>query len=236
MDIVLLTTNTTHHLYYAWKLSERFDLQAIFLETQSPTPNFETEHPFEKQRESYEQDVLLANFSGSFATLADTREFVSVNELESVTALRALAPDVILVFGVGKLAKPVFQMASLACLNLHGGNPERYRGLDSHLWAIYHQDFDELVTSLHHIDAQLDTGDMVFQTHLKLKRDSRLHELRALNTQACVNLSLLALTSLNDIGWLPARTQSNRGRYYSFMPAALKDVCIKKFDLYVSKL
>ena len=62
----------------------------------------------------------------------------------------------------------------------------------------YHpQDFHELVTSLHYIDAELDTGDMVFQTHLKRKRDSRPHELRAGNTQAYVNLSLLRLMQVS---------------------------------------
>lgn len=236
MKVVLLTTDTTHHTYFARQLNERFPLQAVFLEARSVIPSFETFHPFEALRDDYERNTLLAGSSVSISDITETHSFDSMNDEECVSTLQGLAPDVVIVFGTGKLYTPIIKVASAACLNLHGGNPERYRGLDTHLWAIYHREFDNLVTTLHHVDADLDTGDIVLQSQLKFERDSQLHELRAINTKVCLNLALLALSSLQSMGWLPSRNQLNRGRYYSFMPAALKEECIKKFERYVSQL
>ena len=47
--------------------------------------------------------------------------------------------------------------------NLHGGDPEKYRGLDSHYWSIYHNDFKSLITTLHKVRPILDTGEIVLQ-------------------------------------------------------------------------
>ncbi len=236
MRVVLLTTDTTHHLYYAWKLSERFPLRALFLEARHLEPPFDTRHAFEKRRDSYEREVLLAGCPGSFAMFAETHEVESMNEAVAATALHSISPDVILVFGTGKLLPPVFGAARVACLNLHGGNPEHYRGLDSHLWTIYHGDFDNLVTTLHYVDGELDAGDIVFQMGLRLTPQMGLHELRTVNTHACVELSCLALRALETMGTVPSRRQVQRGRYYSFMPAVLKDECVRRFEQHVARL
>lgn len=236
MTVVLLTTDTSHHLYYAWKLSDRFPLKAIFLETRQIEAPFATQHAFEKQRDAYEREVLLAGCPGPFAAFTETREFASMNDPSAVTAIRSCSPDVVLVFGTGRLRELVMEAARLACLNLHGGNPEHYRGLDSHLWTIYHDDFDNLVTTLHHVDSGLDTGAIVFQTRLPIRRGLGLHELRAVNTRACVDLSRLALECLERDEELPSRPQLQRGRYYSFMPAVLKEECARRWERYVATL
>ena len=95
---------------------------------------------------------------------------------------------------------------------------------------LYHNDFDDLVTTLHHVDADLDTGDIVFQSKLKVEAGTRLHQLRAINTKVCVNLFLVALSAFQSIGWLPSREQVSRGRYYSYMPTVLKEECVRNFN------
>ncbi|WP_204106218.1 MULTISPECIES: formyltransferase family protein [Spirulina sp. CCY15215] len=236
MNIILLTTNTSHHLYYAWKITERFSLKAIFLETSSVQPPFETYHPFEKLQTSYEKETLLSQFNSDFADLAETYQVKSINDSKNISILQSLKPDLVLVFGTRKLSKSIIQLANRACLNLHGGNPEYYRGLDTHLWSIYHNDFNNLVTTLHHVDLDLDTGEIVFQAQLKPSRKTHLYELRTLNTEVCVNLSMLAIHTLNMSGFLPSRKQLARGRYYSFMPSLLKEDCVKKFNRYLKRL
>jgi methionyl-tRNA formyltransferase len=231
----LLTTLTTHHLYYAWKVAERFPWSAILLETEIPKAPFDTFHSFEKQRDDYERETLLKEGPAGFEDVSATQRLPDLSSREGVEVLRNIAPEVIIVFGTGRLAPEVFGSAALGCLNLHGGNPEHYRGLDSHLWAIYHRDFDNLVTTLHLVDAHLDTGDIVLQTQLTLSRGSRLHHLRSINTKACVEISSLALSALHS-GHLPRRHQIGRGRYYSFMPSVLKEACALKFDQYVARL
>jgi methionyl-tRNA formyltransferase len=233
MRVVLLTTDTIHHTYFAWKVAQSADLCGIVIETRTPTPPFDTHHAFETTRDEYERNALLAGFDGSFGELAQTRAVESVND--AIDSLRALEPDVLIDFGTSRILAGVIEVATVACLNLHGGNPEEYRGLDTHLWAIYHRDFGELVTTLHHVDEGLDTGDIVHLDPLPLKRAMGLHQLRAVNTQVCVDLTLRALGEL-ETGSAPRRPQTRRGRYYSFMPAVLKERCVVEFDRYVTNL
>jgi methionyl-tRNA formyltransferase len=236
IDIVLLTTDTTHHLFYAWKLNARFPLSAVFLETRAVHAPFETFHPFEADRDAYEREVLLSGSVRRFDEIAETHSFESINDSECATALQAAGPAVLLVFGTGRLRPEIIRIPGCACLNLHGGNPEYYRGLDTHLWAIYHRDFANLVTTLHHVDADFDTGDIVMQGELKITRQTRLHELRSINTRVCVDVSLAALCHLDAAGTLPSCKQLRRGRYYSHMPAVLKEDCLKKFTRHTSQL
>jgi methionyl-tRNA formyltransferase len=235
VKLALLTTDTPHHAWYAWKLHERFPLRAVWLERRAAAAPFPTAHPFEAERDAWERATLLAGWPG-FAALCAVRETDSMNDPPATAALHDLAPEVVLVFGTGRLDPAVIAAPRLACLNLHGGHPEHYRGLDSHLWAIYHGDWDNLVTTLHHVDAGLDTGDVVAQTQLRLGRASRLAELRAASTRACLELSLLALERLAATGAVPSRRQVQRGRYYSWMPAVLKDECVRKFARHVATL
>ena len=213
MKFVLLTTDTTHHTYFAWKLNEVCPLHAVFLETKGIIPHFETFHPFEALRDAYERETLLKDFDGTINDVTGTRNFESMNSEKCVFALQTLKPDIVIVFGTGKLHMPLIRIASVACLNLHGGNPERYRGLDTHLWAIYHNDFNDLVTTLHYVDANLDTGDIVLQSELEFGSSTKLYQIRAINTKVCVNLLLIALNAFQSIGCLPSRKQVGRGRY-----------------------
>ena len=232
MRVALLTTDTSHHAYFAWKLAERFPLAATVLETDPIVPPFEVAHPFEGRRDVYEREHL-AGFTGPLAELAQVHETSRVAEAEGF--LRALSPDAAIVFGT-RIVPPNVTAIPGVCLNLHGGNPEQYRGLDTHLWAIYHGDFPNLVTTLHFADEGLDTGAIVAQTGVPLHREMELHELGVANTQACVELTGLALAALEAHGRVPARPQLQRGRYYSFMPAVLKERCVERFALHTAGL
>lgn len=229
MHIQLLTTDTSHHRHYAERLKAAGCLDSIFVETEQRAPSFPTRHAFEERRDSYEREVLLGGANFRFVDLAPTFEFPSLNAPAAREVMAGLQADVVLVYGTGLLIPEVIVLPRVACLNLHGGNPEDYRGLDTHLWAIYHRDFANLVTTLHYVSPQLDTGDVVFATTLVLRARCELYELRSINTRACVELSLAAATLLRAGQILPRRAQVRLGRYYSAMPAILKDDCVAKF-------
>jgi methionyl-tRNA formyltransferase len=219
-------------VYWAWRLADEFPPRAIVVEQPAPAP-YDTSHPFEAEREAYERATLLA---GGPAALAEVAPTIGCERTEDeLPRIAELRPDVVLVFGTRLLGPRVIAVAP-AALNLHGGNPEHYRGLDTHLWAIWHRDFANVVTTLHRLDEGLDTGAIVFQQELRLERGMALHELRAVNARACAELSLLALRSLDGTGDVPARTQVALGRYYGAMPAVLKERCVEVFDRHTAAL
>jgi methionyl-tRNA formyltransferase len=236
LKTVIFTTETTHHLYYVWKLQKLCLLEAVILETNSLQAGFPTTHPFEKDRENFEKNEVLKEAPGKIADIVPVSHFKSVNESSCVDKIKELAPDIIIIFGTGRVSAEVISLPAKACLNLHGGPPEHYRGLDSHLWAIYHNDFQNLITTLHCVEPTLDTGSIVFEQQLHITRDTSLEKLRIVNTEACINMSALAISALRENGYLPSRLQLEAGRYYSFMPYALKEVCVRKYNRYLKKI
>lgn len=236
MRVVLLTTDTPHHLYYAWRMHSAGMLTAVVMECASRPFPFPTHHPFETERDEYERSALLSGAPKSFEELVPTVRCDTVNDRDALDGLRRAEPDVILVFGTGRLLAEAASVPRAACLNLHGGNPEAYRGLDSHLWAIYHRDFENLITTLHYLEPELDSGAIVVSSKLPLEARMPLTRLRGVNTQVCVELSQLAVNLLQEGRPLPSRPQLSRGRYYSAMPAVLKDECVRRFERYTAEL
>lgn len=235
MKVVLLTTDTPHHRYFAWQVSRRHAWAGILFETRRLPVNYPTAHPFENQRDHYENTMLLKD-APLWDAIGPTRTFASANEPAALDWLRSVEADVALDFGTGRLTPEAIAASARLCLNLHGGDPEQYRGLDTHLWAIWHRDFDGLVTTLHHMDATLDTGDIVLQRTLRPTRDWQLHQVRGHNTEACIAMCLEALDAAAAGQKLPARPQRQRGRYYSAMPAVLKEECVARFAKHVKRL
>ncbi len=232
MRATVLTTDTPHHRSFAFALAEHGRLERVIVETAHAKPPFETFHPYETERDAYERETL-PGATVAFSELGDVEVVDRVDD--ALPLLTAARPDVIVVFGTGKLSAKTIDAAGLACLNLHGGNPEQYRGLDTHLWSVYHRDFAGLVTALHHVDVELDTGDLVALGPVPIVRGMHLHELRAANTRVCTELTLAALDAFDD-GSIVRTPQRERGRYYSFVPSVLKDRCVREFERHTSAL
>lgn len=232
---LILTTETTHHLYYLWKLSELCSIDRVIIETNTLSAPFETVHEFEQNRHEYEKNVLKSGPS-LIEEILPTHRFPSINQAECKDFLEVTKPDVIIVFGTGKICAEIISIPTIACLNLHGGAPEYYRGLDSHLWAIYHNDFRNIITTLHHMEPNLDTGKIVFEQQLDMSRSNTLEKLRIVNTDACIDMSALAIRGFSEFGYVPSREQLQQGRYYSFMPKELKEICLQKFNRFLKTI
>ena len=227
--IAVLTTQTSHHAYFVRELAAANRLVAIVEETTSLAPPYETAHPFEADRERWEIETLLGGEPLLLADCAQTTRVESVNDKPALVALERAQAQIIVAFGTGLIGSDLIDRAPGRLLNLHGGDPERYRGLDTHLWAVWHRDWESLVTALHVVAPRLDTGDIVGLQPLTIPPDTSLTQLRAVNTRACLDLVLSAADSMERDGGLPARPQAAVGRYYSFMPAVLKDACLQRW-------
>ena len=123
----------------------------------------------------------------------------------------------------------------ISIVNLHGGNPNYYRCLDSHYWSIYHEDFKNLKVCLHYVDAGLDTGKIIKIQNIKLLRNMKLYQLRSKNAEIAQKILSNYLFKFNKNKKIFSK--SNKfGRYYSFMPSSLKSIVEKKFINFTKKL
>lgn len=236
MNVALLTTDTLHHAHFLREFGAAFPVGTAFLETRSSPPAFPCAHAFEGERDEHERRIFFGGRGASVKDFAPWREFPDMGSPEALAGIRAARPDALLVFGTGKLKGALLEEYAGRIVNLHGGDPEEYRGLDTHLWAVYHRDFGGLATTLHHLEKDLDTGGIIQQGQVPLRRGMGLHELRAANTGVCLDLSLAAFAAFEKLGRFPSRAQRRRGRYYSAMPAVLKDQCVRKFSAHTAGL
>lgn len=236
MRIVILTTETTHHAYFVREVSQFARIDWVLIETEHQVPRFDIAHPYEIDRDRHERATWFGGQSPGVGEFAEAWPVVSVNGAEVTRRLRDTSPDAVFVFGTGRLHVETISACGVNVMNLHGGNPSRYRGLDSHLWAIYHRDFRELVTALHKVTPELDRGDIVEQLPVAISRGMPLAELRRANTETCVRLCQNAIKKLDQKGELRATPQSEAGRYYSHMPAVLKSICVDRFAAHTRNL
>ena len=236
MQIAILTTDTPHHIYFIREIANYFNICGIAVEKFGIMPPFDIYHSFEDEREHYEQKELLNENNESFGNYSETKIFDNINDDKCVNYIEELNPEVIITFGTGIISNSLIQQCPSRFLNLHGGDPQYYRGLDSHLWAIYHKDFSQLKVTLHRLNSRLDDGEIVQQDSIKINNQSRLYKLRADNTKVCVKLTISALNRYEQQHSFDSYPQKKIGRYYSFMPSVLKEICVENFNKYVINL
>ena len=207
MRVVILTTDTPHHLYFVKEISAIFHIIGIAVETKLPKKPFLTHHTYEDERDRYEIKELLKGETVRFEDFCVTKVFNNINDDSSIEFIADLKPDVIVTFGTGLIRKSLINLCKEGFINLHGGDPEYYRGLDSHMWAIYHQEFEQLVVTLHRLNPGLDDGEVIAQAQLKLHKNSKITTLRAENAKLCVQLTLSALSVFNQVGSFASKPQ-----------------------------
>lgn len=236
MQLAVMTTGAVRRRYFVERLQREFPVARVFIETRDPPPPIQTAHPLDEARKARERDYWYAGLPPPFDLVAETQSFHSLNEDAARVALRDLKPDVTIVYGTGRLGEATIAQCGEACLNFHNGDPEAYRGLDCHLWPLYHRDFPAIKMTLHWIEPTLDTGAIVDRRPVPLIKNMPLEDLRRAATEVTVEMALSALREFNRSGEFAATPQRQRGRYYSFMPSVLKDICIKNFVRFTASL
>ena len=114
----------------------------------------------------------------------------SINSNECLAALGRLDPKVVLLAGC-RIVKPEI-LAKIRCpvLNYHAGISPQYRGMNGGYWALASNDPGNFGTTVHMVDAGIDTGGILYQARGKPARDDNImtytHRLAALSRDICV--------------------------------------------------
>jgi hypothetical protein len=82
----------------------------------------------------------------------------SVNSEETIAAIKAASPRVIVVNGTRIIAREVLEASSATFLNTHAGITPRYRGAHGGYWALLNNDPRHCGVTIHVVDPGIDTG------------------------------------------------------------------------------
>ncbi len=234
MRIVILSTETDHHTYFINRIVDAHDVVAVFYETEHARFPFDTAAPFSAEAQIFERGHFFTEVSSSVPAAIPVQRVGTVNVKDFAELVAPYRAELALVFGCGLIRPHVFSLFPKGMINVHRGIATAYRGLDSDLWAIYHNDFDNIGVTLHFVEQALDTGDIAGEQRVALQRQDRIFHLRYKTTAPATDMMLGVLANYAE-GRLKARRQTDYGRYYSAMPAVLKPGCVRKFDRFIKQ-
>lgn len=91
----------------------------------------------------------------------------TVNDEACKEILQQLNPDIVLVNGTRIISKKTLESTSAIFINMHVGVTPMYRGSHGGYWAIHNNDVENFGTTIHLIDAGIDTGAVLKQVFIK---------------------------------------------------------------------
>lgn len=230
MKLLCLTTNTLHHNFFVRQLNKVCSSVSVVIETSTAKPEYETQHVFETERDQHEGGLWgLEALPLGPQDDVEIHRTPAINNCQMRDIFPTLAADLCIVFGTRRINSKIIELLPKHSFNLHGGDPRRYRGLDSHYWSIWHGDKNGLQTCLHQLTPDLDDGPIADIQNLDLNNVNSLCKLRAENTRLCVAMCSKFIIGLQKNAPLKLLKQEKKGRYYSYMPRVLKNALPIKF-------
>jgi len=240
--VLILSTEANHHLYFINKMFEQFDIVGVVYERRRLAEDYPT-GPFFVNEEACSEDkffdVSIGGVSGELPESLMKRmiEVHSVNQPGMAAYIQALEPDVGITYGVGPVDPVIFSIPRWGTINVHLGISEEHRGLDSALWAVYCQQFDQIGVTIHHVDEGLNTGDILAQERVSIEPSDEIYQLRYKLAIVATRLMKSVLSEFAQAGGMvQGKPQKQRGSYYSAIPLDEKYQAFKNFHQYKEDL
>jgi methionyl-tRNA formyltransferase len=232
MKIVFITPLSIHHKFIISKIYKKFKDLIIVNDVKKIIPRFNIKYKNQNLQTIYERKIW-PNRKLIFPKAIKIKD---VNNQKNIEKIKKLNPDIIVTLGARRLSKKFLkQFKKISVVNLHGGNPDCYRGLDSHYWSIYHGDFKNIKVCIHYVNVGLDTGQIIEIRNIKLFKNMKFYQLRSKNAEIAEKILTNYLFKFKKNKKI--FTKKNKlGRYYSFMPSSLKKIVEKKFINFTKKL
>ena len=92
----------------------------------------------------------------------------TVNDDVCIEYIRTFQPDLILVKGTRIISKKILECTNAPFINMHVGITPRYRGVHGAYWALANNDRQNAGTTIHYVDAGIDTGNVIAQQRIEI--------------------------------------------------------------------
>jgi hypothetical protein len=120
----------------------------------------------------------------------------TINGRDAIETLKDLRPDILIQAGAGILRSEIFSIPTVCALNLHHGIAPRIRGVNSIYWGLYENREDWIGSTVHRIDAGIDTGRVLAHAPVERQVGEGFPSLFARATEAGVAQLLSVLSRL----------------------------------------
>jgi folate-dependent phosphoribosylglycinamide formyltransferase PurN len=98
----------------------------------------------------------------------------SANDAECLDIMAREMPDVVFLAGCRMLTPRTLAAIDAPVLNYHAGINPKYRGMMGGYWALVEGDAENFGTTVHLVDAGVDTGDILYQARMTPARNDSM--------------------------------------------------------------
>ena len=226
MKIVILSTLSKHHTYFINTISKFFNSTYVIFTKVKLKKKYKTGPFYINEEEKYEEKFFKQKKGVKNEISKKRIIFNNVNNINSNIVkkkIEKLNPDIGIVFGTQLIKKNIYNSAKWGFINIHRGLTQYYRGLDSDLWPLLEKKFSKIGVTIHYLDENYDTGGIIVQKSIRLKKKDKIYHLRYITTRLATNLVLKVLKKFKKRnGRINSMALIKKGKYKSSMSLDLK--------------
>ena len=243
MNIGVLTSNSQRHRFFANHLARSLPVRVVVAEARSASPRDVGQgeeddlilNQYFDERDQAEREILAGGERFDLrpgVTLLDIQPG-KVNDPNLVDQLLAHQVDTLAVFGTSLLKEPLLSTFPRRIVNIHLGVSPYYRGSGTNFWALYNEDLHLVGSTIHYIDAGVDTGEIICHVQAPIVDGDTPHTIGNKVIEESV-YAVVRVLHLMDDGPVPAVAQwkAEKGHVYrmrDFNAAILRDL-LERWD------
>jgi methionyl-tRNA formyltransferase len=153
---------------------------------------------------------------------------VNVNSESIKHCLKKIKPDIVIAVHLRKiLDKGIFSLATKAAINVHPSLLPRFRGLSPQHQAILHGDTESGVT-VHYIDADVDTGDIIVQKKFPVAEHDYILNVQQKMLAIYKTIVVEALELLQDKDFKPVKQDLSKLSYFGPLKKTDREIDLSK--------
>jgi len=117
----------------------------------------------------------------------------SVNMPSAIEQIRIIGPAAVFLVSCRMLSASTLAAMPCPVINFHAGINPQYRGLMGGYWARVENDEDNFGATVHLVDAGVDTGDILYRSHMIPSKNDTMHTYPLLQTAASTDIAIRAI-------------------------------------------
>ncbi len=192
MRIVILTSNSIRHKFFANTLTSKNDKTLVISEykqSESIKNESEDQSLIKKHfrlRDQIEEEMFPNNDSFIAETLSIP--YKDINQDYIYQKIEKFQPDIMFIFGSSIIREPLLSFTySIPTFNLHLGLSPYYRGSGTNFWPFVNKELEYVGSTILRINSGIDTGDIICHTRPKIELGDNAHTIGCKVVQSSVN-------------------------------------------------
>ena len=187
--IVILTGSELRHTFIRKAIALDSNIEVLKSYCEGNEQSLKTQTLQEKNAESLEVKHLNArsrsenDFFEIFVSLTPeesnpiTIRKGEINDDEIVMEIIQMSPDLIIAYGCSIIKEPLLKAFGGRFVNIHLGLSPYYRGSGTNFWPLVNDEVDCVGVTFMHIDAGIDTGEIIHQVRARVFEGDTPHQI-----------------------------------------------------------